>query len=81
MGNILCPPDPNDKPINQPPSQQDLTRAQISGPVTTSAVNLQIGNNQLVRPLPSTPQIKGKLWHVEIVYCKTPKNWDTELML
>ena len=60
MGNILCPHESKDKPQNQPPSQQDLTRAQISGPVSPSAVNLQIGGgDQLVRPLPSTPQIKG----------------------
>lgn len=65
MGNIICPPDSNDKPLNQPPSQQDLTRAQITGPVSPSSVNLQIGNDQLVRPLPSTPQIKGKPWRID----------------
>ena len=60
MGNTFCPQSSKDKPPNQPPSQQELNRAQITSPVTTSAVNLQIDNDQLVRPLPSTPQIKGK---------------------
>ena len=73
MGNIICPPDSKDKPLNQPPSQQDLTRAQITGPVSPSSVNLQIGNDQLVRPLPSTPQIKGKPRRIDYSFSSTWK--------